>query len=299
VRWASAALIWLSRLVTPGGDEDQTAPDVTESELLAMADFAVDEDVIETEERALIHSIIEFGDTIVREVMVPRTDLVAVDGSVPAGEALGRAIDAGFSRIPVYNGNIDDVVGIAYTKDLIRATREGREHVPVREVVRGAPYVPETKRVAPLMREMQSERVHIAIVIDEYGGTAGVVTLEDLIEELVGEIADEYDLDEPLVERVSEHEYRVSARMPVDEVNELLQVSLPTGDWDTVGGLVLHLLGHVPLEGESIDSEGYRLTAERVQGRRIGRVRIGNVVEPITAPAEDALGAGRDARHGR
>jgi putative hemolysin len=274
VRWVTSFLVNLSNLITPRRGTDSSAPDVTESELLAMADVAVTDDVIETEERALIHSIIDFGDTVVREVMVPRPDIVAVASHQEVGAALERAIAAGYSRLPVYAGDLDDIVGIAYTKDLMRAVRSDGEHRLVRELAREAHYVPETKRVAPLMREMQAKQFHIAVVVDEYGGTAGLVTLEDLIEELVGEIVDEFDVDEPLIEPLGDHAYRVSGRMPVDEVNELLHANLPVGDWDTIGGLLMHLHGRIPAQGESVVAGDHALIAERVQGRRIGRVRI-------------------------
>ena len=273
VRLVSSFLIGLSRLVTRGYG-GPVEPDVTEEELLALADVAVDEDVIEDEERELISSIIDFGDTIVREVMAPRPDVVAVEARTPISEVLERAMAVGLSRIPVYEGSLDDVIGIAYTRDLVRAMREGTEHRPVAEVSRPAHYVPETKRVAPLLREMQAEHFHLAVVVDEYGGTAGIVTLEDLLEELVGEISDEFDADDPLVEPLGDGSYRVSGRMSIDEVNELLDAQLPIGDWDTVAGLFFHLSGHVPIEGETVSSDGYVLVAERVQRRRIGKVRL-------------------------
>ena len=279
-RVVSGALIGLARLITPGGHTASTAPDVTESELLAFADVAALDEAIESDERVLIHSIIEFGDTIVREVMVPRPDVVAVEDSVEAGAVLERAIEAGYSRIPVFNQSLDDVVGIAFTKDLIRAARSGKEHCPVSQVCRPANYVPETKRVAPLMREMQAGQFHLAVVIDEYGGTAGVVTLEDLIEELVGEIVDEFDVDEPLIVPLGGGQFRVSSKMDVDEVNELLGADLPAGDWDSIGGLVLAISGHVPSEGESIEVDGHLLVAEKLQGRRIGSVRIARLDGP-------------------
>ncbi|MGA3351996.1 MAG: hemolysin family protein [Acidimicrobiales bacterium] len=273
-RVVSGALIGLARIITPGGRGARTEADVTESELLAFADVAALDEAIESDERVLIHSIIEFGDTVVREVMVPRPDVVAVEESLETGAVLERAIEAGFSRIPVFNQSLDDVVGIAFTKDLIRAARSGKEHSPVSEVCRPANYVPETKRVAPLMREMQAGQFHLAVVIDEYGGTAGVVTLEDLIEELVGEIVDEFDVDEPLIVPLGGGQFRVSSKMAVDEVNEILGAELPAGDWDTIGGLVLAVSGHVPAEGESIEVDGHLLVAEKLQGRRIGSVRI-------------------------
>ncbi|MBW3536460.1 MAG: hemolysin family protein [Actinobacteria bacterium] len=273
LRLMARALISFTNLVLPGKGLPQ-GPYVSEQELLAMADAAVEEEVIEREERALIHSIIEFGDTVTREVMVPRPDMVAVEGRDRVADALEIAMAAGFSRIPVYEQGIDDVQGVLYTKDLMRAIQEGKRNIEVRELKREALFVPETKRVAELLREMQREKRHIAIVVDEYGGTAGLVTLEDLIEELIGEIQDEFDVEEPVVEPLPDGGVRVSARMPVDEVNELIGGELPEGDWDTIGGLVFNLLGHVPTEGEKAQCDGRTLTAEKVQGRRIGRVRI-------------------------
>jgi putative hemolysin len=284
VRIVATALIGLSHLVTRGrGGDDE--PDVTEDELLAMADVAVAEDVIEDEERELISSIIDFGDTIVREVMAPRPDVVAVDAQMPASEVLEVAMSAGLSRIPVYDGSLDDIVGIAYTHDVVRAVREGGEDRKVSTFSRPAHYVPETKRVSPLLREMQRDHFHLAVVVDEYGGTAGIVTLEDLLEELVGEITDEFDADDPMVEPLGDGAYRVSGRMAIDEVNELLGAELPVGDWDTVAGLFLHLSGHVPQEGESVEIDGYMLVAERVQRRRISLVRIARIT---AAPGSDA-----------
>jgi putative hemolysin len=275
--------IVLSNIITPGKGLKQ-GPFVSEEELLAMADVAVEEEVLEREERALIHSIIEFGDTVAREVMVPRTDMVSVEGRDRVADVIEVAMAAGYSRIPVYEQGIDDIIGVVFTKDLMRAEREGRADTEVRNLVRQVRFVPETKRVAELMREMQREKFHMTILVDEYGGTAGLVTLEDLIEELVGEIVDEYDVEEPLMEPLTTGDgFRVSARMPIDEVNELMQAELPEGDWDTVGGLVFNLLGHVPTEGEAVDYDGHRLVAEKVQGRRIGRVRIIRIAQPENA----------------
>jgi putative hemolysin len=204
-------------------------------------------------------------------------------------EAMEVAIANGYSRIPLQEDGIDDIVGLVYAKDLMRASREGRTSATARTLARSARFVPETKRVAELMREMQAEKFHMAVAIDEYGGTAGLVTLEDLIEELVGEIVDEFDVEDPLLEPLPGGDVRVAARMPLDELNELLHVSLPEGDWDTVGGLVFNLLGHVPVEGESVRVDGHLLRAERVQGRRIGRVRVSRVPD---VPAGDGDTAG-------
>jgi putative hemolysin len=289
IRVVASALIGLSHLVTRGRGEKEE-PDVTEDELLAMADVAAAEDVIEDEERELISSIIDFGDTIVREVMAPRPDVVAVEARTPASQVLEVAMSAGLSRIPVYSGSLDDVIGIAYTHDVVRELRETGDDTPASTFARPAHYVPETKRVSPLLREMQREHFHLAVVVDEYGGTAGIVTLEDLLEELVGEITDEFDADDPMVEPLGDGVYRVSGRMAIDEVNELLDAELPVGDWDTVAGLFLHLSGHVPQEGESVEIDGHRLVAERVQRRRISLVRI----VPV-APAEEPEGHAPDA----
>jgi CBS domain containing-hemolysin-like protein len=280
VRWVARALIGLANAILPGKGLKQ-GPFVSEQELLATVDVAVEDEVIESQERALIHSIIHFGDTVVREVMVPRPDMVSVEARAEVKDVMAVAIQAGLSRIPVYEQGIDDIIGIVYAKDLMRSVAEGREEEPVRDLARDAMFVPETKRVAELMREMQAKKFHMAIVVDEYAGTAGLVTLEDLIEELVGEIVDEYDVEEPSVESLAGGDVRVNARMPIDELNELLDTELPEGDWDTVGGLVYNLLGHVPVEGETVEFDGHRLRAEKVQGRRIGRVRITRV-----APAE-------------
>ncbi len=273
VRPLTRGLIGLSNVLIPGRGLEK-GPFVSEEELLAMADVAVEEDVIEREERQLIHSIIEFGDTVVREVMVPRPDMVAVEARAGVSDALELVMSAGYSRIPVYEQGIDDIAGILYAKDLMKAVREGRAEEQVRNLARPARFVPETKRVAELMPEMQKSKTHMAIVVDEHGGTAGIVTLEDLLEELVGEIVDEYDVEEPPVEPLPDGGVRVSARMPIDELNDLLAADFPEGDYDTVGGLVYFLLGHVPAEGETVDYDGHRLHAERVQGRRIGRVRV-------------------------
>jgi len=279
VRLVSTALIGVARVFTPSGRGPRSdVSEMTESELLAFTDVAVEEEAIESGERELIHSIIEFGDTIVREVMVPRPDVVAVEANTLAESVLDVAIDAGYSRIPVFEGTIDNVVGVAFTKDLVLAARQGHSKRHVAKLTRPAHYIPETKRVAPLLREMQRGHFHIAIVVDEYGGTAGIVTLEDLIEELVGEIVDEYDTDEPSVEALGDGRFRVPSIMAVDEVNELLDAELPLGDdWDTIGGLVLAQAGHIPIEEESIEVDGYRLVAEKVQGRRIGSVRVESV----------------------
>jgi putative hemolysin len=284
LRLISRALIGLTNVVLPGKGLKR-GPYVSEEELLAVADLAVEEDVIEAEERRLIESVIDMGDTVVREVMVPRTDMVTVSTEFRVADAMEVVILNGYSRLPCSGEGIDDIVGIVHAKDLMRADRDGHEGRRVAELIRPAYFVPETKRVAELLREMQVERFHMAIVVDEYGGTAGLVTLEDIIEELLGEIVDEFDVEDPMIEPLPDGAVRVNSRMHLDEVNDLLNAELPEGDWDTIGGLLLSTLGRLPLEGESIEVDGWRLQAQRMQGRRIGRVRIEPL--PDRQPAEE------------
>ena len=292
LRIASRALIGLTNLLLPGKGLAQ-GPYVSEEELLAVAELGVEEGVIEEDERALIESIIQFGDTVVREVMVPRPDMVTVAGDFRVADVMEVMLLNGYSRLPVCGDGIDDVVGLAYAKDLMRAERDGKEGRPVAELARPARYVPETKRVPDMLREMQGEKFHMAIVVDEYGGTAGLVTLEDIIEELVGEIVDEFDVEDPIVEPLPGGGVRVDARTALDEVNDLLHADLPEGDWDTIGGLLYGRLGHVPVEGESVQVDGWQLTAQRIQGRRIGRVRIVPASAP-TGAARSTEGAAGD-----
>jgi putative hemolysin len=289
IRFISSLLIGLANLIIgeSGESEDGIRPSyITDSELKAMADVAHEEHVIEHDERTFIHSIIDFGDTVAREVMVPRPDMVTVEADVSVTTALEAALAAGYSRIPVHEEGIDDVIGIAYTKDLVRAERVGKAEHVVRDSIRPAKFIPESKEVSSLLRQMQEEKFHMAIVVDEYGGTAGLVTLEDLLEELVGEIVDEFDVEEPSVERNTDGSVVVSAIYSVDDADELLGSELPHGAWDTVGGLMMDLVGRVPDEGDSVEVDGFRLTALDVRGRRIGRVRI----EPPGDPADDDEG---------
>jgi putative hemolysin len=303
IRWLSSLLIGLANLIIGAGDDDVAGPRsyITDSELKAMADVAHEEKVIEHDERTFIHSIIDFGDTVAREVMVPRPDMVTVESDVTVADALEKALGAGYSRIPVEGEEgIDDIVGIAYAKDLVRTERAGKADQKVRDSMRSAKFVPESKEVSDLLREMQEEKYHMAVVVDEYGGTAGLVTLEDLLEELVGDIVDEFDVEEPTVELNDDGSVLVSARYSVDDADDLLGAELPQGPWDTVGGLMLDLVGRVPDPGDSVEVDGFRLTALDVRGRRIGRVRI----EPTHASGgdgdddrgDDGGGASRNGR---
>jgi putative hemolysin len=280
LRWITRGLIGISNAILPGKGIKQ-GPYTSDELILAMADTAADEEVIEHQERRLIHSVIDFGDTVVRDVMVPRPDMVVVESRAKIGDVIDIAIAAGYSRIPAFGQGIDDVLGVVYVKDLLRAEREGKSDEEVADLLHSAQYVPESKRVAQLLSEMQVSKQHMAIVVDEYGGTAGLVTLEDVIEELVGEITDEYDAEETESEHLDDGAWVVNARMPLDEVNALIgEDELPEGDWDTVGGLIYAVLGHVPVEGEESRAGRYSLRAERVQGRRIGRVRITHRPDP-------------------
>ena len=285
LRLLSRGLIGLTNVLLPGKGLKQ-GPYTSEAELLAVADLAVEGAAIEAEERQLIESVIEMGDTVVREVMVPRTDMITFTADFRVADALEVVILNGYSRIPACGAGIDDIVGIVHAKDLMRAERDGHEDQPVGDLARPASFVPETKGVADLLREMQQQRFHMAIVIDEYGGTAGLVTLEDIIEELLGEIVDEFDVEDAMIEPLPGGDYRVNARMALDEVNDLLRSHLPEGDWDTIGGLLLSELGHVPAEGESVEVEGWQLTAQRVVGRRIGRVRVHRLAATDPAPSD-------------
>ena len=277
LRLLSQGLIGLTNVILPGKGLKQ-GPYVSEEELLAVAAEAAEGSAIEHDERRLIEQIIEFGDTVVREVMVPRPDMITVNHDFRIADVMEVVLLNGLSRIPVLGESIDDVVGLVFAKDLMRAERDGREDDPVSGLVRPARPVPETKPVSELLREMQAEKFHMAIVIDEYGGTAGLVTLEDLIEELVGEIVDEFDTEDARIEPVPGGGVRVNGSLTIDDANDLLDMQLPEGDFDTISGLVLHKLGRLANVGDVAECDGARLTVERIQGKRIMRVRIEKVV---------------------
>ena len=273
-RWATYLLTAVSERLLPRSVRED-APLVSEEELLAVADRALAAQSIDEEEHDLIESVIAFGDTLVREVMVPRPDMVSIDSRCSVQVALEQAVSHGYSRVPVCDAGIDAIVGVVHVKDLVIAQLDGRGDCVASDLARNATFVPETKPADDLMRQMQSERFHMAMVVDEYGGTAGLVTMEDLLEEVFGEIVDEFDREEPLSQPLACGGLRVHGRMPVDELNELLDETLPDGDWDTVGGLIFDALGHVPEVGETVELAGRQFGVEQVVGRRITRVRIG------------------------
>ena len=254
------------------------------AELRGLVDYLERRNGIEPGERDMVRSVFELGDTIVREVMVPRTDMVFIEADKTVEQALSLALRSGFSRIPVVGENEDDVVGIAYLKDIVAWSHEHPGAPPevsgatekVATVIRPASYVPDSKPVDELLRQMQAQRSHVAIVIDEYGGTAGLVTIEDILEEIVGEITDEYDNEQPPVEWLSDGSARVTARLSATELGELFGVNLEEEDVETVAGLLAHALGRVPIAGSAATIRGLRLTAENLAGRRnkIGTVLV-------------------------
>jgi CBS domain containing-hemolysin-like protein len=264
---------------TPWASRD-TAGGVTEAGIMLQVDVAEEEGVLEEEEGEMIRSIFEFGDTVAREIMVPRIDVEAAPATMTLGKVVDQAVEAGHSRVPIYEDSIDKILGIFYVKDALRFLREGRLDVAVREVIRPAYFVPETKKVDELLREMQARRVHVAIVVDEYGGTAGLVTIEDILEEIVGEIQDEFDAEEAMVQQLNEHEALVDAMVMLDDLNETLSLALQEEDVDTLGGFVYARLGRVPEQGDEVVADGVRLIVDDVEGNRITKVRVVKLAPP-------------------
>jgi CBS domain containing-hemolysin-like protein len=284
-------VLWLGRVLGPlprvliglgsaliPGHVARDAGFTSEAELRDLVDLAEERQVIESGEREMIHSVFELGETLAREVMVPRTDMVWIEQGKSVRQALSLALRSGFSRIPVIGANEDDVVGVAYIKDLARTAydADGQSSERVTEVMRPAYFIPESKPVDELLRDMQAKQVHVAIVIDEYGGTAGLVTIEDILEEIVGEIADEYDREDPRVERLADGRVRVNVRLPVDDIEEMFDVEFDLEDVETVGGLLAAELGRVPIPGASVTAQGLTFFAEGAKGRRkqVGTVLI-------------------------
>ncbi|WP_300008941.1 hemolysin family protein [Pseudonocardia sp.] len=294
----TSLLILVGNAITPGQGFRQ-GPFSSEVELRELVDMASTTGVVDEDERQMIHSVFELGDTLVREVMVPRPDVVWTERDTPVEKVLRLALKSGYSRIPVLGENIDDIVGVAYLKDLVAADQAG--DAVLTAVMRPPAFVPDSKRVDELLKEMQAQRRHMAIVVDEYGGTAGVVTIEDILEEIVGEITDEYDAEEvPDVAPLDGGRVRVAARLPVDDLAELfpgvdgeageLSEALESADVETVGGLLAQRLGRVPLPGAVAEVAGLRLLAEGGKDAR-GRIRITTVLVEEIGPGEEI---GRD-----
>jgi CBS domain containing-hemolysin-like protein len=303
-------LILVGNAITPGrGYRD--GPFSSEVELRELVDMAEERGVVEAGERNMIHGVFELGDTIAREVMVPRPDVVWIESNKSLRQALALALRSGFSRIPVIGENVDDVLGIVYLKDLVRRSQgiaDSRVGPRVDELMRPATFVPESKPVDELLRAMQAERTHMAVVVDEYGGFAGLVTIEDILEEIVGEIDDEHDaVQRPPVEELADGSVRITARLPVEDLADLFRVELPEDDdVETVGGLLARELGRVPIEGSMAEVGGLRLVAESTGGRRnrIDTLLVCRVPEPgdgedagEQAREDDGEPAGREPQH--
>lgn len=284
-----AVPVWL--LALPGralmrllGRGPQTAEDVSESEeIVRLMEMEEGNGPIEEPERRMIRGIINLEETSVHEIMIPRIDIAAVPTDATLDDAIHIIMEKGFSRVPLYEETIDNIVGVLYAKDIMKFLASGgadRSAPNLRDLARPPFFVPESKKVDELLADMRANRVHMGIVVDEYGGTAGLVTIEDLLEEIVGEIEDEYDREEPTVEKVGENEVVVDARVGIDDLNELLGLDIEGEDFDTVGGFVYHHLGKIPIVGEEVQADGVRLKVLSVAGRRIKKVHVTKEAPP-------------------
>ena len=257
-----------------GPPESNQEGSVTETELISMVEVGQEEGLLEQEEQKMIVSIFRLGDTLAREIMVPRIDILAFEADTPIDQALDALKQFGHSRVPVYKDTVDNVQGLLYAKDLLGIWREGKQNVSLIEHLRPAYFVPEAKKVDELLAELQAERVHMAIVVDEYGGVAGIVTLEDIVEEIVGEIRDEYDqAEEMLYQAINDDEYLFQGRIDLDDFNDIMGTSLPNSEADTLSGLIYSRIGRVPTNGDNVQIEDLQLTVEKVSGQRIRKVR--------------------------
>jgi CBS domain containing-hemolysin-like protein len=283
VRAVLAAFTTLTVKTVGGGKTEQ--PELSEEELRTLVDVGASEGVVERDEREMIHKVFELEDTPVRSVMVPRTDMFCLDVETPVGDILPALRENLHSRVPVYEGSMDVIVGVLYTKDLLPYVATGLPPTfDLRAHLHPPYFVPESKRADALLQEFQAKRLHMAIVVDEYGGTAGLVSLEDLLEELVGEIADEYDEPERLIQRVDETTYRVSGKLPIDELNTVAGLAISSQDYETVGGWVLDLFGRVPRKAERVETPEVVVTVEKIERTRIVEVLIA-LRKPATSQA--------------
>ena len=285
-------LVWSTNLIAKpfGGQPRRGMPIVTQEEIKTLVDAGEEGGLIEEDEKEMIYSIFEFGETVAREVMVPRMDVLATDVETPLLEALDVVIKHNHSRVPIYQDSIDNIVGILYAKDLLKVLHErgqaGANEVRLVNIVRPAAFAPESKKVSELFEEMQKRRIHMAIVIDEYGGTAGIVTIEDILEEIVGEIQDEYDQAEELeIQPDGDNEWLINARANLGDINDVLHVRFPVDDADTLGGFIYTQLGKIPLPGDEVNHENVRLKVVNVAGRRIGKVKV-QVINEAPASSE-------------
>ncbi len=278
---AMTPLVWLvGRLgrsvaavaASPLGPQLRPAP--SEEEIKDLVEGSAEEGILEPEEKEMIHSIIRFTDTTVRQIMVPRIDMTVVELACPLPQVVDLMLEAGHSRIPVYEGTVDRIVGIVHVKDLLRPLVEGRHDIPLKDLLRAPYYVPEGKMVDELLHEFRREQIQLAIVVDEYGGTSGLVTIEDILEEIVGDIADEYDVEEPLVQPLDENEYLLDARLSIDVANEQLQLGLPGEEYETIGGFVFGQLGRLPEVGEVVHYGQLDFIVDQTDDRRIAKIRL-------------------------
>ena len=285
--WAMRLNIFMRLIITPlsillaplgisdqRGESDETTASVTEDDLKTLVDASEEEGGIEHDERRMIFSIFQFGDTLTREIMVPRIDVLTIDVHTSLPDAVDAFLQSGHSRLPVHEGAIDNILGLLYAKDLLRVWREGNHLDSLRDLLRTAYFVPEAKKIDELLTDMQSQRVHMAVVVDEYGGMAGLVTLEDIIEEIFGEIQDEYDQGEQSPYQVTKDgDYLFLGRVDLDDFNDVMGCRLPTDEADTLGGYIYSQLGHIPSAGESVQQDNLLLTVEEVSAQRIQTVR--------------------------
>ena len=268
------------------GSIDVVSASVTEDELKSLVDAGQQDGVLEQEEREMIYSIFELGDTLAREIMVPRIDITALDVETPFDQAVDSLLQSGNSRVPVYQNGIDHILGVLYAKDLLRVWRQHDQLTSLRDLLRPAYFIPEAKKVDELMAEMQSQRVHMALVVDEYGGIAGLVTLEDIVEEIVGEIQDEFESAEDLpYQEIGQGEYQFQGRIGLDDFNEIMGSSIPSDEAETLGGFIFNRVGRVPATGETVQVENLMLTVTQVSGRRIRKVRAQWI--PVTPESQE------------
>lgn len=263
-------------------EKDQIKPETENMESICK-EIGASESELKDEEKKMIFSILEFGETLVKEIMVPRIDMVCVEANTPLEKIKELVKRVGYSRIPLYKDNIDNIIGVLHMKDLF--LEENKEGLDLSSIARKPYFIPETKKIAELLREMKKEKTHIAIVMDEYGGTAGLITMEDILEEIVGEIRDEYDVgEEDLIKKLDEENYRVSAKLSIADLNETLGTDLPEKEFETVGGYIYDLVGSVPEEGKILESSGLKFTVEKVVGQRIKTVKITKIKSEESSP---------------
>ncbi|MBT4002228.1 MAG: HlyC/CorC family transporter [Chloroflexi bacterium] len=278
-------IIYIPLALTKKDAPDENPAKITEDELISLVDASEQAGEIEKDESEMIHSVFRFDDTLVREIMVPRVDILTLDANTPIEKAADVVLASGFSRVPVYKNQIDNIIGMLYTKDMLKVWRQGNGIDSLSELLRSAYFIPETKKVDELLDEMQSRRIHIAVVIDEYGGVAGLVTLEDIVEEIFGEIEDEFDEEEEApYKQISKNEFLFNGNVLLVEVNELLGSRLEVEDTDTIGGLIYARTGHVPGIGESLVENELKITVEQIDDRRILKVRVIKNQDPASLP---------------